>query len=70
MYQWQLAKEKGHDHTVIVESDGMWYLTAPPNSWQDFADRLPADYDVLVLEHDGKAVQVGPMKPVLKALGT
>jgi|AntAceMinimDraft_11_1070367.scaffolds.fasta_scaffold84442_1 hypothetical protein len=36
-----------------METDGLETLSVPPSTFQDFADRLPRDYDVLVLNHAG-----------------
>ena len=53
LHQWQKAKERGNDNTIILESDAVWNLGVPAYSFQDIVDHAPKDYDIIFLNYAG-----------------
>ena len=62
MYQWQ-SRKSWNEHTVILSLTSV-YANAQPAAWQDFADRLPKDYDILILGQKGAGP--GPLRDMFK----
>ena len=51
MYQWQLAKDAGNTHTIIVDTGGLSPSTlgVPVSSFGAIVDHAPEDFDVILL---------------------
>ena len=51
MYQWQLARAPGNNHTIIVDTGGLSPSTlgVPVSSFGAIVDHAPEDFDVILL---------------------